>query len=322
MTPFYSYLIPIIPIAGVAIVVFFIVAIVQEGKQQAHGAVIRSVFNYIVALAMLGIVIGSGTFLLNLGFKSWVFTKADAVQRYNPPPTLFLSANMTKETPTSYACADKCEFTQEDRTSFASWKEQYQSWKDNTGNLPAQRQRDAVGGFSFLIVSLPLFYFFYRNLQKEAKERAVSGPIRPLYFYGFALTGLLMTIISGAFLINLVLKTWVFTKAGDLTDAYYSGPVAMSTMDKQGVESVKNCGTACGFSDEDQALAAAWLDEYDAYQTGLQNKTNRTHSELATELPFILFGLPLFYYHWMRIRRESRPKNDSNPPDQIKLASS
>ena len=48
--------------------------------------------------------------------------------------------------------------------------------------------------------------------------------IRTIYLYLFALIGLGMLVIGMSMIINLGLKTWIFTKA-DMQETYYSRPV-------------------------------------------------------------------------------------------------
>lgn len=315
-SPFLSFLPFLLPLFAMATLAFLVAAIIEGRVGLNRGKVVRTIYFYLISLFSLLVFASSLIFLANLGFKAWVFPKADevSVYRYGPPPSLYLGT--AKETATgpmtsAYACKDKCEFSETDKESVASWTSNYQEWK-NGQDLSSQRQRDLVGGLSFLIVSLPLFLLHFRLIQKEAKNTSQSAEekatiIRPTYFYIMALSSLMAMVVSVALLVNLGLKTWVFPKAdetGQPPMMKVSAPFAIS--EKTGVESLINCQAKCGFSDDQATLAKEWLNDYKAWENGTVSKTSNRQNEAATYFSILLIAIPLFWYHWRAVRKEAR----------------
>lgn len=317
MANFGMFLSVLIPIGVLGIVVFFIMAIVAEAKSAGRGNAVKSAFSYAVSLIMLFIITASAAFLLQMGLRGWVFTKAVSSTFGNgtPPPLYLATEKGIDGSNAAYACADSCQFTQTDRDNFTAWKQNYASWRENnkpvTGRFSTNDKRDVVNAVSFLIVAIPLYWwFFIRSVQRESRKLRSEGhgkpsPLRASYFYLVAFTGLIGLVVGGALLLNLGLKR----ATGLQTD---SGAKSAPTMigapyDQNGVKSIVQCADKCGFTEDDKALATQWLSDYDAWQKSGANQyppVTNTQTDLANLIPVILVSLPLFWYHFAAVRRE------------------
>ena len=102
-----------------------------------------------------------------------------------------------------------------------------------------------------------------------------------------------MVVFSTADLVNLGLKTWIFTSADEPT--YYQSPcyapVAPMMENNQPVKEAD-----CEASAEKQRAIEA------------KAQTIQKQRDAVRDLAFLIVGLPLFAYHWRTIRKES--KND------------
>lgn len=109
-----------------------------------------------------------------------------------------------------------------------------------------------------------------------------SQLIRTIYLYAVSLITLVMIIISAVTLINLTLKTWVFTKA-DRPEYYeiYS--------------ETANPKTNLAYTEEDKARLRQ--EQEDRYQVQKQSEAVRSFS-------MILVALPLFLFHWRLTKKE------------------
>jgi len=116
--------------------------------------------------------------------------------------------------------------------------------------------------------------------------------IRTLYLYIVALITLVMLIISTADLINLALKTWVFTKA-DREE--YTSACPMAVPINKGTTSTEEATVDC---------KKFTRDEKERYQIRKQGSAVRDFS-------FILVALPLFLFHWQLIKKEKEEKENS-----------
>lgn len=314
-----------------ALVIFSIAAVVEGKNSMKKTFVIRSLYFYIASLITLAIVSGSLIYLVNMGLKSWVFTKADTnvATRLGPPPTLVLDPNgvtsADKAVPVAIGgtleCTGTCTLTDVQKSSISSWKTNYQNWIDANGNPGSQRSRDAVAALSFLIVAAPFYFIHFRTVQRDAKksEEGDKNVLRPIYFYFVSLASLIMMVVAGGFLINLTLKTWVFPSAGRVDTAaekVYSAP-SMIGIENGGVTSVVTCGEKCGVDAETVTLAKRWQDDYSAWQKQTSGTSNSTQRQAATSIPFVLIGIPLFWYHWTVVRREAKDRKDLQPTSTV-----
>ncbi len=290
----------------------------MEGKEQKDKRqVIRSVYFYVASLVTLGIVVGSTIFLINLGFKSWVFTEAEpTAYRAGTPPSLSVSEKFAPvEEPEAFlTCEDTCTLTSEQSDTIETWETNYATWQESSKNSNSGRARDAVNAFSFLIIALPFFLIHFRIVQKDAKketekERAV---IRPTYYYLISLASLLMIVIAGGMLINLGLKTWVFPSAGEADKVnQYDRVEPYQLSEKSSIYSIVDCGEKCGVDKETTALANQWITDYEAWDEASLHAYDNTQRQAASTIPFIIVGLPLFWYHWNTVRKESKDKKEA-----------
>jgi hypothetical protein len=187
---------------------------------------------------------------------------------------------------------------------FAEWKNSYQSWRDSN-NFSMQTRRNIAGALSLLIISLPLYLFFARSMNRGAKEeRALNpktSPLHSVYFYGVSFAGLVTAVVGGAFLLNTALASLLKT-----TSSSQSTNVT-SVSDMVGVDSVIACGAKCDFTTDDLDLAAQWKQDWQKVRDQKPSQASSTQNDLANTIPLILVGLPLFWYHFARIRKEGQP---------------
>ncbi len=104
--------------------------------------------------------------------------------------------------------------------------------------------------------------------------------VKKIYIYLFSAVGLVLLIIGGVQLINLALKTWIFTKA----DIYYNYPAPKV------------------ISEKENTLKEPDPKELEEFQKN--DLASRRQRQAANALAMILVGTPLFLYHW-RLAKKS-----------------
>ena len=306
-----SFLGFLLPLAGIGVVVLFIVAVIQQSKHEQSGG-FKQAFYTVVSLVMLSITIGAFIATLIPTLRQTVFTQASSyATRFDLPPTLYLAGHpgeVVKETSgNTYTCADKCDFTVDDKAQFTSWKQQYQDWQKRQISSSARFRNDLVGPLSFLIVGLPLYFVFMRLMEKGAKDERMNTskplPLRSLYYYFVAFSGLIMAVFAVGALLNTTLR--VALKAEDPNQQFESIP-AIGVDQGNGVRSIIACAEQCGFTVEDVDLANAWLSDSADFKDRSSGKTGRIQDDLANNLPLLAVGFPLFWLHFTRIRKETQ----------------
>lgn len=285
----------------------------QEKNPKDKKEVIKSIYFYLVSFITLGITIGSLIFLVNLGFRQYIFPDSDPFEyRIGAPPVLYFSsdkptASLAEET--ALTCDEECSLTTSQKSSIDNWVENYAVWIENKDN-DTDRALDLVQGLSFLIVALPIFLIHFRTAQKSAKkdEAGKFTTVRSTYFYAASFAALLMFIISGGILVNIGLKAWIIPDSDNSykNNLRYAVEEPFALSQTATVQSIIDCGDKCEIDAETVTQAKSWLVDYQAWE---DVSINRLQRDTAGALPFVLFGIPIFWYHWSVARRESKEKS-------------
>lgn len=129
--------------------------------------------------------------------------------------------------------------------------------------------------------------------------------IRTIYLYIFTLLGLVFLIIGAIRFLDMGLKVYVFTEAEktESSDRYISTPCSIELTK---IERAQDDDT---FTDEEKESLKTWLAEYREHEKIDYVKANR-HRDAATNLSFILVGLPLYLYHWHIIKKETKEQKE------------
>lgn len=110
---------------------------------------IKTVYLYLVSLISLIILVIAAIMLINMGLKTWIFTKADSNIYYSPK--IDCSDEKMKSLP---ECLDP------------NWEQkQQQAEKDSRS---AQKQRDAAQAIAMILVATPVFLYHWKLTRKEA----------------------------------------------------------------------------------------------------------------------------------------------------------
>lgn len=104
--------------------------------------------------------------------------------------------------------------------------------------------------------------------------------VKKIYIYLFSAIGLIVVIIGGVQLVDLGLKSFIFTKA----DVYYNYPSATVVPEKG------------------QTIVQPDPKELEKYQKN--DLLSRRQGQASTAVSMIVIGLPLFLYHWRLARKE------------------
>ncbi|MFA5031335.1 MAG: DUF5671 domain-containing protein [Patescibacteria group bacterium] len=261
----------------------------------------------IITLAMMTVSFG---YILYVGFDSFVFVRSAEERGYSVPPMFYLSKTDVTPTAEAVTCIDSCPFTETDKQQIADWEQSYAEWKDQS--RISYDASSLVNAISFFVVSAPLFFLHYRILRREylaLRDTENSTGVFSIYYYIAALGTLIVAIVFTAMFINTVLRTWVITDASKQDDRYSSQ--AIMATETQDVDAIINCADTCGFTEEQVASAKEWKADYEK-SNAVQVVTTTWQASLSRTIAGILVTLPVFFYHWRFIRRESK-KNKEQP---------
>lgn len=112
--------------------------------------------------------------------------------------------------------------------------------------------------------------------------------IKNIYLYIVSLVALLMVVFSVADVINIALKTYIFTKADQSS---YSYPPSVCPEAAPGDTSTDKNATPC--------VTQAQQEKMDADNLEAQRQNSLVH-----DISYILVGIPLFLYHWGVLRKK------------------
>lgn len=131
---------------------------------------IRTIYLYLFTLIGLALVVIGSAGLVNLGLRSFIFTKADEEERVTSK-TVFYSP-LSVEKATSLSEGEEVLLTEEERAAVKRWISDYKEWEEKDKNrdyVGARRSRDVSQNLAFILVGLPL-YLFHWNLIKKDRE--------------------------------------------------------------------------------------------------------------------------------------------------------
>ncbi|USN53183.1 MAG: hypothetical protein H6760_03335 [Candidatus Nomurabacteria bacterium] len=306
--PSEAILIMLIPIGGaltaITAIAFFIGAGQDTKSSGKKASIVKHIYLYLVSFVTLLIITFSVATLLNLGAKATFLPEADGVEYgANVPPGMYLPE--TKLGSATLDCSENCAFEGDNATAFTEWKSSYVQWQESQDNSTTQNPMALVTAISLLIVAGITYFLHWRMVRKNEQKQTDSPHVtRAIYYWSFSLVGLLAIVISSGFLINTALRAWIYP------ESYENQSVAVvarpDSLESQGVQSVIDCAEACEFSEADVQLAKQWLLDYDAAYAQVEEnaRPSRIQNELSVSIPFLLVGLPLFLYHWMRVRKD------------------
>ena len=126
--------------------------------------------------------------------------------------------------------------------------------------------------------------------------------IRVVYLYLFALVGLVLLTTGGVQLTSLALRSFVLTEA-DAEMHLYHGPEPPIRV----YERARDLEADTTLGPEERRALRQWAEEYERMRERREQVdpvVARRQRDAARALSFILIGLPLFGYHWRRIRKE------------------
>lgn len=130
--------------------------------------------------------------------------------------------------------------------------------------------------------------------------------VKILYLYLFSAIGLIIFIIGSVDLINLGLKTYVFTYAEKSAwETYHPQPPLPFFSPNLTPEKLDE--KICNLSDEEKNFLRQWMADYQNWQTQYKNinyALAEKQKKLSLDLAMIIVGLPLYIYHWLIVKKE------------------
>ena len=110
--------------------------------------------------------------------------------------------------------------------------------------------------------------------------------IKKIYLYLVSLVSLIIIIVGAIMLLNMALKTWIFTKADNDYYSYRLCPAEVTTPEGSTTKNVD-----CNEEEEKQRAE--------------DNRVAQKQRDAAQAIAMIVVASPVFYYHWRLARRES-----------------
>jgi predicted nucleic acid-binding Zn-ribbon protein len=139
--------------------------------------------------------------------------------------------------------------------------------------------------------------------------------IRVIYLYLFTLVGLAVTVIGSVGMVNLGLRSFIFTKADEEERISYKQP----TYPPVSVDRLKEASAEAGepLTEEEAAVIRNWLADYEKWQEAESERDYvgaRRSREASQNIAMILIGVPLYLYHWGIIKKDRKGKDDEKKP--------
>ncbi len=115
--------------------------------------------------------------------------------------------------------------------------------------------------------------------------------IKKIYLYLVSVIALVIMVIGGIILLNMALKTWVFTKADD---NFYLDTYRCASPSTTEVATEKPVTPTCTPEQEEKQR-----------KEQEEQKTANKQRDAAQALAMILVASPVWYFHWRLARKEA-----------------
>ncbi len=282
-------------------------------EKSSKGRMVRNIYFYIASAITLGITVGALIFLISLGLKFSLLKNAEPpLYELGSPAHLYLESQREigvidiSEEQTVLECEEECELTATQIKAIENWENNYSDYREAIKDPNSIKMISLVSALSFLIIALPFFIIHFRVTQKDYKngERTI---MRPIYFYFVSLASLLMIVIAGGTLINLGLKSLLITETRTENTYPYVKSIEPGNWDETAsIQSLIDCQEECGINEETVALANEWIEDYEEWEVVYEKGYNSNQRQAASSIPYLLLGIPLFWYHFRRVKKESK----------------
>ncbi len=128
---------------------------------------IRTIYLYLFTIIGLSLIISGMVRFIDLGLKTYVFTRADEPERisqnyYYRQPPITLSKLESLEV--------DIELTSDEKATVKSWIADYKKWEEEEAGidyLASRRQREVSNNLAMLFVGIPLYLYHWRIIRKE-----------------------------------------------------------------------------------------------------------------------------------------------------------
>jgi len=131
-----------------------------------HYPLIRTIYLYLFTIVGLTLLVIGSVRFVDMGLKMFVFTKADANQKYYDRP-IMVPYSLEK---LEIAKEDEG-FTEEERESIKQWLEDYEKIEEEQiDQITVNRHRDASINLAMILIGLPLYIYHWRLIRKETKN--------------------------------------------------------------------------------------------------------------------------------------------------------
>lgn len=135
----------------------------------ARSGLVRTLYLYLFALLGLVFTAIGGIRFLDMGMRVFVFRQADAMERWEQPPLPMLGRIGGGED-----LADKAELTADEKRLLREAIAEYKRWEERRSRIDpvkSRRQREASSSLAMILVGLPLYFYHWRTIKREAEER-------------------------------------------------------------------------------------------------------------------------------------------------------
>ena len=119
--------------------------------------------------------------------------------------------------------------------------------------------------------------------------------IKSIYFYLVSFVALMMVVWSGADMINIALKTWVFTQADNY---YYDGRIVCETLPTP----VADPKATAPVLSREQVIADCEKQNAASVVQQEKNHIAQRQMSIVRDISMIVVAVPLFFIHWRIVR--------------------
>lgn len=141
-------------------------------------SLIRTIYLYLFTIVGLALLVAGSVRFIDMGLKTFIFTKADEAQRIQQKFYGGSSPILPISTEKMQAAQDDIKLTDEERATIKKWAEDYKTQQAELAKIDyvaSQRASDASVNLAMILVGLPLYIYHWGTIKREIKQRSASN---------------------------------------------------------------------------------------------------------------------------------------------------
>lgn len=141
-------------------------------------SLVRTIYLYLFAIVGLVLLVIAGVQFIDMGLKTFIFTKADEQMRveYKQPPFSSVPVEKLNQIQADSAAGKQVALSEDQISGINQWLADYKNYLDARAKIDpvvTQRQQEASINLAMIIIGLPLYLYHWGIIRRETRKQEI-----------------------------------------------------------------------------------------------------------------------------------------------------